>query len=199
VPRKRQPGFAVWITGLPASGKSTVASALRKQLNTLRIDVAVLESDALRRNFSLNPQYDDKDRDYFYGSLAFIGHVLTEHAISVIFDATANRRSYRERARQQIPHFIEVFVECPLDVCIERDPKGIYRKAQQGEANHVPGLQTRYEPPLTPAVVVRGDQEDPDSAARRIVELLVNKDYIPAKKYKISPMGEILKLDKSPS
>ena len=165
----RQPGFAVWITGLPASGKSTVASALAKQLERLNIDVTILESDIMRGIFSPNPQYNDQDRDYFYGSLAFIGRVLTEHGISVIFDATANLRSYRERARQQIPNFIEVFVDCPLDVCIQRDPKGIYRKAQQGEAQHVPGIQTRYEPPLNPAVVVQGDQDDPEDAARRII------------------------------
>ena len=167
-----RPAFAIWITGLPASGKSTVAAALVKHLRDLNIEVAVLESDAMRKVFSANPQYDDQDRDYFYASLAFIGHVLTEHGISVIFDATANRRSYRERARQQIPQLIEVFVDCPLDVCIRRDPKSIYRKAQQGAAQHVPGIQTRYEPPLNPALVVRGDQDDPEEAARRIVELL---------------------------
>jgi adenylylsulfate kinase len=167
-----QAAFAVWITGLPASGKSTVASAVEKQLQSLNIDVTVLESDALRRVFSQSPQYDDEDREYFYGSLAFIGRVLTEHGISVIFDATANRRSYRERARQLIPRFLEVFVDCPLEVCIQRDPKGIYRKARLGAAEHVPGMQTRYEPPQNPAIVVRGDQDDPEDAARRIIELL---------------------------
>jgi adenylylsulfate kinase len=175
--RNHHPAFAVWITGLPASGKSTVAAALAKQLENLKIDVTVLESDALRRIFSANPQYDDQERDYFYGSLAFIGRVLTEHGISVIFDATANRRSYRERARQQIPQLIEVFVDCPVDVCIKRDPKGIYRKAQQGEAQHVPGLQTRYEPPQNPALVIRGDQDDPEEAAHRIMELLLTRGY----------------------
>ena len=178
--RNRQPAFAVWITGLPASGKSTVASALAKQLQKLKIDVTILESDAMREIFSANPQYDDQERDYFYSSLAFIGRVLTEHGISVIFDATANRRAYRERARQQIPRFIEVFVDCPLEVCIRRDPKGIYRKAQQGEAQHVPGVQTRYEPPLNPAIVIRGDQDDSDDAAHRIVELLRSRGDIGA-------------------
>jgi adenylylsulfate kinase len=178
VATNRPPSFAVWITGLPASGKSVLASALVKQLRNLKVNVTVLESDALRRMFSPNPQYDDQERNYFYGSLALIGRVLTEHGISVIFDATANRRSYRERARQQIPRFIEVFVDCPLEVCIERDPKGIYRKARQGAAQHVPGLQTRYEPPQNAAVVVRGDQDNPEEAARRIIEVLHAKGYL---------------------
>ena len=172
VQREIKPTFAIWITGLPASGKSTIAAALVKHLRNLNMDVTILESDAMRKILSANPQYDDQERDYFYASLAFIGRVLTEHGISVIFDATANRRSYRDRARHQIPQLIEVFVDCPLDVCIQRDPKGIYRRAQQGEAQHVPGVQTRYEPPLNPALVIRGDQDDPEDAARRIVELL---------------------------
>ena len=155
-----------------------MATALVKQLRNLKVNVTVLESDALRQMFSQKPQYGDQERDYFYGSLAFIGRVLTEHGISVIFDATANRRSYRERARQQIPRFIEVFVDCPLEVCIQRDPKGIYRRARQGAAEHVPGLQTRYEPPQNPAVVVRCDQDDPEEAARRIIDCLVTRGYV---------------------
>jgi len=133
--------FAVWVTGLPASGKSTLAAELARQLRSSGIKVAVLESDALRKMFSVQPRYDEQDREYFYGALAFIGRVLTEHGISVIFDATANRRAYRNRARQQIARFIEVFVDCPLETCIQRDPKGIYRKAREGQATHVPGLQ----------------------------------------------------------
>jgi len=179
VAHNHQAGFAVWITGLPASGKSTLASALARQLRNRNIDITVLESDALRKVFSRNPQYSDLDREYFYGSLAFIGRVLTEHGVPVIFDATANLRSYRERARQQIQQFMEVFVECPLGVCIRRDPKGIYRKAQLGEAQHVPGLQTPYEPPENPALIVRGDEDNPEDAAHRIIDMLVAKGYIP--------------------
>lgn len=103
-----QTAFAVWITGLPASGKSTLAAQLAGQLGAIGIQVTVLESDALRKMFSTEPRYDEQDRQYFYGSLAFIGRVLTDHGISVIFDATANRRAYCDRARQQIARFIEV-------------------------------------------------------------------------------------------
>jgi adenylylsulfate kinase len=171
----------VWITGLPASGKSTLAVELARQMRELGIDLTVLESDALRKMFSTNSSpssYDERDREYFYGALAFIGHVLTEHGIVVIFDATANRRSYRARARHQIPRFAEVFVDCPLDVCIRRDPKGIYRKAREGNASHVPGVQTVYEPPEGPDIVIPGDQDDPREAARRVIDVLVNKGFL---------------------
>jgi adenylylsulfate kinase len=170
--------FAVWITGLPASGKSTVAVELTQQIRALGVKITILESDALRKVFSTNPGYDDRDREYFYGSLAFIGRLLTEHGISVIFDATANRRSYRNRARQQIPRFIEVFVDCPLATCIQRDPKGIYRKAAAGEATHVPGLQVVYEPPEEPDVVVHGDRDKAADGAHSILEVLIRRGFL---------------------
>jgi adenylylsulfate kinase len=164
--------FAIWLTGLPASGKSTVRKELVKLLETSGIRVAVLESDALRKSFSEEPRYGALERDFFYRSIAFIGRTLVEHGISVIFDATANRRDYRQQARQAIPEFVEVFVDTPLEVCMARDPKGIYRQAREGKAEFVPGLQAEYEPPLNPEIVVRGDIENPEDAARRIMAFL---------------------------
>jgi adenylylsulfate kinase len=172
VRRDGQAALAVWITGLPASGKSTLAAALARQIREMGIDVTVLESDVLRKVFSRHPGYDEQDREYFYGSLAFIGHVLTDHGISVIFDATANRRSYRDGSRKQISRFVEVFVECPLETCIHRDP------AREGEASHVPGVQEVYEPPERPDIVVRGDHDNPEEAARRVIDLLARKSFL---------------------
>src|SRR5262245_10418831 len=103
------------MTGLPASGKSTVTSALAGQLRERKLQVTVLESDRMRTVFSETPQYVERERELFYTSLAFIGRVLVEHGICVIFDATANRRSYRSRAREHIARFIEVYVDTPLE------------------------------------------------------------------------------------
>jgi adenylylsulfate kinase len=172
------PAFGLWITGLPASGKSTVTAALTKQLREGGIDFTVLESDRMRKVFSDSPQYDERERELFYGSLAFIGRVLIEHGISVIFDATANRRSYRSRARENIARFVEVFVDCPLEICASRDPKGIYRMAREGKASNVPGLQAGYEPPENPDIVVHADREDPQQAARRIFDVLSAKGFL---------------------
>ena len=132
----------------------------------------------MRTVFSETPQYDERERELFYTSLAFIGRVLVEHGICVIFDATANRRAYRSRAREHIARFIEVFIDCPLELCAARDPKGIYRMAREGRASHVPGVQTAYEPPENPDVVIHGDTEDPKSAARRIVATLQSKGFL---------------------
>ncbi len=173
-----KPAFAVWITGLPSSGKSTLSRALAAQLAARGVDVAVLESDALRRIFTPHPVYSEEERDLFYGAMAQIGRLLVDHGVPVIFDATANRRAYRDRARQWIPRLLEVYVECPLDECIRRDTKGIYKKGREGAASTVPGLQAVYEPPEQPDLVVKGNREAPEAAARRVIEKLIEKQYL---------------------
>lgn len=150
----RQRGFAVWLTGLPASGKSSITRELVMKLGVLGISIVVLESDEMRKILTPEPAYSDKERDAFYRSLAMIGELITRSGMNVIFDATANKRAYREFARSLIPRFAEVQVTCPLDVCIQRDPKGIYGRAEAGGAGTVPGLQAAYEPALTPEVTV---------------------------------------------
>ena len=170
--------FAIWVTGLPASGKSTVAKTLTKALAARRVDAAVLESDVLRTVFTPHPRYDEEERETFYRQLVYVGVLLTKHGVPVIFDATANRRIYRSHARNQIPRFLEVYIECPLEVCISRDPKGIYRAAREGTAKIVPGLQDTYEPPESPDVVVRGDSEAPETAAQRVVSTLMENGFI---------------------
>jgi len=172
-------GFAIWITGLPASGKSRVTAALIDQLKKRGVDASVLESDVLRRSFSAKPGYDEQDRQYFYGSLAFIGQVLTQRGINVILDATANKRAYRDAARRRIPQFMEVHVDTPLEVCIQRDPKGIYSKGKSGEAQHVPGLQDVYEAPENPDLVIHGDRDTPEAGAARIVQLIESRGWLP--------------------
>ena len=146
----RSPSFAVWLTGLPASGKSTIAHELRPRLEALGLTVEVLESDAVRRILTPAATYSREERDLFYRALAFIGERLVAYGVTVLFDATASRRAYRDVARSMIPRFAEVAVECPLAVCMQRDRKGTYRKGERGETRSVPGLQEPYESPLVP-------------------------------------------------
>jgi adenylylsulfate kinase len=170
--------FAIWVTGLPASGKSTLVASLKTQLADQGVDVAVLESDVLRQVLTVRPHYDEQEREAFYSQMVYIGKLLTQHGVPVIFDATANRRRYRDAAREQIPRFMEVYVECPLDICVARDPKGIYGKARAGETHTVPGLQSAYEPPEKPELVVNGGQEMADTSARRVMMKLAEKGFI---------------------
>lgn len=170
--------FAVWVTGLPASGKSTIARALVSALAARGLDAALLESDVLRGVLTPHARYDVEEREVFYRQLAYIGVLLTKHGVPVIFDATANRRVYRDDARRQIPGFLEVYVECPLEICMSRDPKSIYQAGHEGKAKIVPGLQEPYEPPVKPDVVLHGASEVPETAAERIVSTLIEKGFI---------------------
>ncbi len=113
-----------------------------------------------------------------FGAGAEIIEIPTQHGVTVIFDVTANRRQYRERARARVPRYLEVHVDCPLEVCVERDPKGIDRKAMEGLSDTLPGLQTAYESPTESEVVVYGDIEVPERAAERILAKIIEKGYL---------------------
>ena len=172
--------FAVWLTGLPASGKSTIARELHAGLALAGLEADVLESDVVRQALTPTPTYFREERDLFYRALAFCGGRLVAHGVPVIFDATANRREYRNLARTLIPHFLEVAVVCPLDVCQQRDRKGTYRKATEGTSTTVPGLQESYDPPLTPEVTVDASRLTSEAAAARIIEALHERGYLAA-------------------
>jgi adenylylsulfate kinase len=167
--------LAIWLTGLPASGKSTIAAALRPQLEQWTLSVEVLESDAVRRVLTPTPSYSSAERDLFYRALAFMGARLVFHGVTVIFDATANKRIYRDFARSLIPRFIEVAVECPLGLAMARDYKGTYQRGQHGESSTVPGLQDPYEAPLHPELRIDTTQLSATEAARALLGVVKEK------------------------
>jgi adenylylsulfate kinase len=162
--------FAVWLTGHSGSGKSAIARELLRLLHARGIEVSVLESDVMRTQLTPFPRYDEQDRDFFYGFLGKVGVGLVEEGKAVIFDATANRRAYRDAARKRIPRFAEVYVDTPLDVCRARDPKGLYRQ----------GMQTPYEAPLAPELTLRGDLGSPAESAAGLMAFLEGRGWISA-------------------
>lgn len=171
----RPQAFAIWLTGLPASGKSTIAAALRPQLEQLKLSVEVLESDVVRRVLTPTATYSPEERDHFYRALAFMGARLVAHGVTVIFDATASKRAYRDFARSLIPRFVEVAVECPLGLAMARDYKGTYQRGQRGESSTVPGLQDPYEVPLNPEVRIDTTQLTETDSARIVLEVVKEK------------------------
>ena len=169
--------FAIWITGLPASGKSSITKELVRSLEARGISVVALESDAMREILTPEPTYSRDEREHFYRSLVLIGEHLTRSNVPVIFDATANRAAYRQRARSLIPRFVEVYVDCPLEVCRTRDPKGIYKRAASGTAATVPGVQDIYEPPEAPEVTLNC-QDQPAASAAIVLRYLSGQGYL---------------------
>jgi len=164
--------FALWLTGLPASGKSSIVARLIPKLASLGVTVEVLESDAVRRIVTPEASYSTEERDLFYRTLGFMGARLLAHGVNVIIDATASRRAYRDFARTLMPDLLEVSIECPLQVCMERDKKGTYRRGLQGESSTVPGLQEPYEVPLSPDLVIDTTVTSSEAAADRLLDLI---------------------------
>lgn len=170
--------FAVWLTGLPASGKSSITAVMARELSAAGVRVEVLESDALRRQLTPEPTYDAAERDLFYRAVAYFASRFVAHGVPVIVDATGHRRVYRDFARSLIPQFIEVAVLCPLAVCAQRDRKGTYRGGASGEHTAVPGLQVPYEPPERPEVRVDSEHDSPDLCAGTILEALRTRGWV---------------------
>lgn len=173
--------FAAWLTGLPASGKSAIARELARKLHQRGVCVAHLESDVLRTQITPFPGYDEAERDAFYAALAHLGEFLCRQGRSVVFDATANRRAYRDAARRAIPRFAEILVDTPERVCAERDPKGLYRAASEGRARSLPGVQAVYERPVAAEIMVSGAGARPEDAADAIVAWLQGAGWLEAR------------------
>ena len=174
------PGFAIWLTGLPASGKTTLAQALAEVLKTRDVPVQLLDSDEVRTALTPEPTYSQAERDQFYRSLAYMGHLLARNGVNVIIAATAHRQQYRDAARESIKAFYEVYLQCSLATCRERDPKGIYARAEAGDITRVPGIQVPYEAPVAPELVLDCEARTVEESVRQLLALLQAENQIPS-------------------
>ena len=165
------PGCVVWLTGLPASGKTTIARCLQAQLRERGMRPALLDSDQLRDILTPEATYELSDRDRFYEALAQLAAMFAEQGVQVIIAATANRRRYRQAARERVTKFCEVFVDCPLEVCRQRDPKGLY--AESDDTGSLPGVGAAYEAPEHPELTVHSDRETAEESAGRVADFLL--------------------------
>jgi protein-L-isoaspartate(D-aspartate) O-methyltransferase len=171
--------WAVWITGLPGSGKSAIARAVAQALRRRGENVHVLELDAIRRVLTPAATYADTEREAVYRSLIYIGACLVDAGVPVIFDATAHRRAWRDLARATLPRYAEVQLLCPLDVCRQREatrtagaaPAAIYAQAVRAGAR-VPGVNVEYEFALTPELQVDTAVQGVDAVAAAVVEMI---------------------------
>lgn len=166
----------MWVTGLPGSGKFTVAEALLKPLKKEGVYAQLLSSNALRKVLTPKPSYSLEERDAVYATLVYIAELLTQNGVDVVIDATGNLRRYRENARKRIPAFIEAYLKCSLEVCKKREaarvrthhaPKQIYEWAGHGKAPTVPRVGQPCEPPSNPEITLDTTKSSPQWSALR--------------------------------
>jgi adenylylsulfate kinase len=150
-------GAVVWLTGLPASGKSTLAARLRERIGA---GAVLLDSDAVRPVLAPDLDYQPAGRDELYRRLGGLAALIARQGCVVIVAATAPTRDQRARARAMAPRFLEVYLDVPLAACAARDPKGLYARARSGQAPDLPGAGAPYEPPDHPDVVATGGEDE---------------------------------------
>ena len=175
-------GFVVWLTGLPASGKTTIARRVGEYLQSRGFRVEILDGDEVRRWLSPEAGFSREDRERHLRRVAYVSRLLARNGVAVLASFVSPYRNVREEARKIIESeglkFIEVYVKCSLEECIRRDPKGLYRKALKGEIKDMTGIQDPYEEPLNPEVIVDSENEKPDLCAEKIISKLRELDLI---------------------
>ena len=165
-------GFTLWFTGLSGAGKTTLARLVEGELKSRGHKVEVLDGDVIRTNLSKGLGFSKEDRDTNIRRIGFVCDLLTRNEVVAIAAAISPYRAVREEVRKQIGSFVEVYVECPIDVLSDRDVKGLYKKALAGEIKNFTGVDDPYEPPSAPEVTVHTDSETPEQSAARIVSRL---------------------------
>jgi adenylyl-sulfate kinase len=171
-------GFTLWLTGLSGAGKSTVASLLEKRLRGINAQVEVLDGDEVRMELCKGLGYTKEDRDENIKRIGFVCKLLSRNGVVAIVAAISPYREAREQVRAATQNFVEVYFECPLSVLIERDVKGLYKKALAGELPHFTGVSDPYEPPLAPDVVIHSDYETPAAALETIWGVLEGRGLL---------------------
>ena len=173
-------GFTVWFTGLSGAGKSTLSQALTARLREAGARVELLDGDVVRARLSPNLGYSRADRDANVRRLGFVSELLSRNGVIAVVAAISPYRETRDEVRRSVEHFIEVFVDCPLDVLAARDVKGLYKRAMAGEVANFTGVSDPYEAPVSADVVVLSDRESVDESLTKIWSELGRRGLIVA-------------------
>lgn len=168
----------VWLTGLSGAGKSTITEALAPKLRAAGQKVEVLDGDVVRTHLSKGLGFSREDRDLNVARIAFVAHLLARNGVAVIVAAVSPYRRAREDARALIGDFIEVHVAPPLEECVRRDTKGLYRKALAGEIEQFTGVSDPYEPPASPELVLDTSKIDVATAVASVMGALAARGYM---------------------
>ncbi len=176
----KQRGVTIWLTGLSGAGKTTITQALAQKLRDHNYSIEILDGDIVRTNLTKGLGFSKEDRDENIRRIGFVSHLLTRNGVIVLVSAISPYREIREEVKQKIGDFVEVFVNAPLNVCEDRDVKGLYKRARAGEIKAFTGISDPYEPPLNPEVECRTDLEELEESVNKVWQKLEEMGYLGA-------------------
>jgi adenylyl-sulfate kinase len=173
-------GFTIWFTGLSGSGKSTLSEVIEQRMKAFGRNVEVLDGDIVRTHLSKGLGFSREDRDTNIKRIGFVCNLLTRNGVICISAAIAPYRDARDWARKEIGNFVEVYVRCPIEVCRQRDVKGLYKLVDEGKIKNFTGVDDPYEEPLHPELIVETDKETVEESVARIFAKLTQLGYLEA-------------------
>jgi adenylylsulfate kinase len=175
----KQRGVTVWFTGLSGAGKTTICQAVEQELRNRELGLEVLDGDIIRENLTKGLGFSKADRDENIRRIGFVAKLLTRNGVIVLVSAISPYRTIREEVRQQIGNFVEVYVSAPLDICEQRDVKGLYKRARAGEIKQFTGIDDPYEPPIHPEIECKTHEETLEQSVEKVLSTLEQLGYLP--------------------
>src|ERR687893_1252809 len=169
----RDRGCVIWFTGLSGSGKTTIAHLVEERLLDADVPIEILDGDVVRENLSKGLGFSKEDRDINIRRIAFVAHLLQRNGVFVITAAISPYRAIREEARTMIKDFVEVYADAPIEVCEQRDVKGLYAKARAGEIKGFTGVDDPYEAPENAEVVIKTGEQSVEESAQQVIDKLI--------------------------
>jgi adenylyl-sulfate kinase len=178
-------GFTIWLTGLSGAGKSTISREIERRLAKVGRNVEIMDGDVIRTNLSKGLGFSREDRITNNKRIAFVCNLLTRNGVACIAAAISPYREARDWARETIVNFVEVYVKCPLEVCEQRDVKGLYKLVKEGKKKDFTGKDDPYEEPEHSDLVIETDKETVEESVNHIFAKLVEMGYLVVWKDKI--------------
>jgi adenylylsulfate kinase len=167
----------IWLTGIPGSGKTTIAVQLQKYFEKNKFPSDILDGDEIRKTLSKDLGLSPEDRKEHNRRVIFVAQILSKNGVTAIVPLISPYRETRSFARTEIPNFVEVWVKASVDECIKRDPKGLYKKAQAGEIKNLTGLQAPYEEPENPELIIDTEKHSIDESIELIISTVKKLGY----------------------
>ncbi len=170
-------GFTLWFTGLPCSGKTTIANAVLKRLKAQGTRAEMLDGDIVRQSLTRDLGFSKEDRDENIERVTFVAKLLSRNNVATLVSFVSPYRKKRQNARDNTSNFIEIYVKCPVEVCKERDVKGMYKKAMNGDIVNFTGVDDPFEEPTDPELVLETDKESVEESIEKVFHIITDKGY----------------------